>query len=483
LLGTDSGDKRPLVVDLDGTLLKTDLLFESANEYVVRHPFRSYRVARWLLCGKGKLKACLAERVEIDPATLPYNKQLLAWLREEKAKGRHLVLATASHRLLAQQVSEHLGIFDAVVASDETVNLKSHRKRDELVGRYGDRGFDYVGNGTADLVVWKSAQRAYVVSASSSLIAKARLAGNVAQVFNDGRQPVAKSLVRSLRPHQWVKNLLIFVPLFAAHRHGDVSSVGRALLALVAFCLAASGTYLLNDVIDVEHDRHHFKKARRPFASGDLSLLWGWLGWPVLFFAAFAIAGWLLPTGLVVALAVYVALTVGYSLWLKRIVMVDVLVLAGLYSLRVAAGAYAIEVVLSFWLLAFSLFMFLSLALIKRYSELKSGDDGEGRRIRGRGYFQNDLDVVQSLGTGAGYIAVLVLALYIEDAYTAELYPSPRFIWLACPLLLYWISRAWVIAHRGQMHDDPIVFALKDRVSWLVVACLIVLFVLAGLVP
>jgi 4-hydroxybenzoate polyprenyltransferase/phosphoserine phosphatase len=482
-LATDSGDERPLVVDLDGTLLKADLLVESANQFVVRHPFRLYRLACWLRSGKSTLKARLAEQVEIDPATLPYHEQVLAWLRHQKEQGRRLVLATACHRRLAERVSEHLGLFEEVLASEERANLKSRCKRDVLVERYGDHGFDYVGNCAADLAVWQSAQCAYVVSSSPSLIAKAHSVSNVVQVFDNGRQPVAKSLVRSLRPHQWVKNLLVLVPLFAAHLHGDLTSVLRALLALIAFCLAASGTYLLNDLIDVEHDRHHFQKARRSFASGDLSLLWGWLAWPMLFFGAFAIAGWLLPTALVVALAVYVVLTVSYSLRLKRVVMVDVLVLAGLYALRVAAGAYAIEVTLSFWLLAFSLFIFLSLALIKRYSELRAGEDGDGRRIRGRGYFHEDLDVVQSLGTGAGYIAVLVLALYIEDAHTAELYSSPRFIWLACPLLLYWISRAWVIAHRGQMHDDPIVFALKDRVSWLVGACLIVLFVLAGLVP
>lgn len=221
MLGTDSGDERPLVVDLDGTLLKTDLLIEGANQFVFRHPLRLYRLVRWLRSGKSTLKACLAEQAEIDPATLPYHKQLLTWLRQQKEQGRHLVLATASHRLLAQGVSEHLGLFDEVLAGAEGANLKSHRKRDELVKRYGDHGFDYVGNCAADLAVWQSAQCAYVVSSSPSLIAKARSVSNVVQVLDNGRQPVATSLFRSLRPHQWVKNLLVFVPLFAAHpAHG-----------------------------------------------------------------------------------------------------------------------------------------------------------------------------------------------------------------------------------------------------------------------
>lgn len=482
-MGSDPFGKRPLVVDLDGTVLKTDLLVETASQFITRHPFRSYRLVHWLLSGKSTLKKRLAEQGEIDPQWLPYNEPVLTWLRDQKAQGRRLILATASHFALAQSVADHLDLFEEVVASDADTNLRSKRKRDELVSRYGDHGFDYVGNGAADLAVWSSAQCAYVVSSSPRLIARARLVSNVVQVVGTERRPIFKSLVRSLRLHQWVKNLLVLVPLFTAHRYGDMPSVARAVLASAAFCLIASSAYLLNDLADVSHDRHHRKKSRRPLAAGDLSLVYGWVAWPALLVAAFALAGWLLPAPLVGALAGYFVLTVSYSLRLKQVAAVDVLVLAGLYTLRVAAGAFAIDVPLSFWLLAFSLFFFFSLALIKRYSELKAGGEDGGHGTRGRGYFHKDLEVVQGLGTSAGYIAVLVLALYIQDARTAELYSSPRFIWLACPLLLFWISRAWIIAHRGQMHDDPIVFALKDRVSWLVGICLVVLFLMAGLVP
>ncbi len=401
-MGSDPFGERPLVVDLDGTLLKTDLLAETASQFLTRHPFRSYRLVRWLLSGRSTLKARLAEQGEMDPRVLPLNEPLLAWLRDQKAQGRHLVLATASNVVLAQRVADHLDLFEEVVASDADSNLKSECKRDELVSRYGDHGFDYVGNGTADLAVWSSARCAHVVSSSPRLIARARSLSNVVHVMDSGHGPAFKSLLRSLRPYQWVKNLLVWIPLLAAHRYGDVASVTQALLATVVFCLVASSAYLLNDLADVDHDRHHREKRRRPFAAGDLSLVYGWVAWPVLLGAAFALAGCLLPLPLVGALAGYFVLTVSYSLRLKRVVIVDVLVLAGLYTLRVAAGAFAIDVPLSFWLLAFSLFFFFSLALIKRYSELKSCDEDGGHSTRGRGYYHKDLEVVQGLGTSSG---------------------------------------------------------------------------------
>lgn len=475
-----AGPPTPLVVDLDGTLIKTDLLFETANRFVTRHPFQAPRLAAWLASGKSVLKTRLAEACDIDAAALPYNESLITWLREQKAQGRRLVLATASHRRLAEAVARHLGFFDDVLATEGETNLKSRHKRDRLVNLFGEHGFDYVGNDAADLAVWKSADRAYVVSSSAALVKRVRALGRGVEVFDDGRPPVAASLFKALRLHQWMKNLLILVPLFAAHRYGDEASLLQALLAFFVFGLTASSVYLLNDLVDVADDRHHPRKRRRPFASGDLGLVHGWLAWPALVVPAFAIAGVYLPPAFLASLAAYFVLTLAYSLHLKQLAVVDVLTLAGLYTLRIIAGAAAIAVPLSFWLLTFSMFVFLSLAFIKRFSELKSArGQGMSGQLRGRGYFPDDIEMVSSLGAGAGYIAVLVLALYIQDSHTAELYRNPHLIWLACPLLLYWISRAWLITHRGQMHDDPIVFALKDRVSWVVGACFIAVFVLA----
>ncbi len=473
----------PLVVDLDGTLIKTDLLAETASRFLIKQPFRFFMLLVWLTQGRSALKLRLAESICIDVAALPYNEALLSWLRQEKARGRSIVLATASHRLLADQVAEHLALFDEVFATDGNTNLKANAKRDALVSRYGKRGFDYVGNDWPDVAVWQSAAQAHVVSRLPRLIDKVRSHGNLGLTMDDGKPPLAVALFKAMRPHQWMKNLLVFIPLLAAHRYGVSTSVLQALLAFVVFGLTASSVYLLNDLVDVTDDRHHPRKRARPFAAGHLSLLHGWLAWPLLLALAFTLAGLGLPWRFTASLAAYFVLTVAYSLRLKQMPIVDVLTLAGLYTLRIIAGAAAVAVPLSFWLLSFSMFLFLSLAFIKRYSELRQAREAsQSSALRGRGYDPQDLELVSSLGGSAGYIAVLVLALYIQDSHTASLYATPRFIWLACPLLLFWISRAWLIAHRGNMHDDPIVFALKDRVSWAVAALFALVFVLAKVV-
>ena len=471
-----------LVVDLDGTLIKTDLLVETASRFLIEQPFRFFKLLIWLAEGKGALKSHLAESTSIDVASLPYNEELITWLRAEKSQGRRIVLATASHRVLADLVAAHLDLFEDVFATDGITNLKANAKRDVLIGRYGERGFDYVGNDWPDLSVWQVAAKAHVVSGSSRLIEKARGHGNLGILMGDGKPPLAVALFKAMRPHQWMKNLLVFIPLLAAHQYVHIVSVMQTLLAFVVFGLTASSVYLLNDLVDVADDRHHARKRNRPLASGNLSLLHGWVAWPVLLLLAFALAGLTcgLPGRFTASLGGYFVLTVAYSLRLKQIPIVDVLTLAMLYTMRIIAGAAAIAVPLSFWLLSFSMFVFLSLAFIKRYSELRAARDaGQVGILRGRGYDPQDLELVSSLGGSAGYTAVLVLALYIQDSHTASLYATPTIIWLACPLLLFWISRAWLIAHRGNMHDDPIVFALKDRLSWVIVALFIAVFVLA----
>jgi 4-hydroxybenzoate polyprenyltransferase/phosphoserine phosphatase len=470
----------PLVVDLDGTLIKVDLLFETTSRFLTLHPLLGLQLVRWPASGKTALKTRLSEDVEVDAASLPYNERLLAWLREARAAGRRLVLATASHRRFAEAVAAHLGLFDEVFATDGNTNLKSGHKRDLLVSRYGERNFDYVGNSSSDLVVWQAARCAYVVSTSASLIAKARTTANVEQVFTDEKPPLVKSLFRALRPQQCLKNLLVFVPLLAAQRYADKASVIEALLAFVVFGLTASSVYLLNDLVDVADDRRHARKRYRPFAAGDLSMLNGWVTWPTLLVGAFTLAVLTLPGQFVAALFTYFALTLAYSLMLKRRAVIDVLTLAGLYTLRIIAGAAAISVPLSFWLLTASIFIFLSLAFVKRFSEIKiARDNNETGLLHGRGWLPGDLELASTLGSCAGYLSVLVLALYIQDSHTADLYKTPKLIWLACPLLLFWISRVWLVAHRGKMHDDPVIFALKDRASWLTGICLIGTFLVA----
>ena len=460
----------PVVVDLDGTLIRSDLLLECGNRWMTQHPLGFLPLLGHLLRGRPALKAWLAQVAGPDVSALPYHEGLLTWLRAQRAAGRRLVLATASDGRLARQVADHLQLFDEVLASDGQTNLKGQAKRDALVARFGEQGFDYVGNDQADVSVWASAAQAHVVSDDAALVQRARETGRVGQVFGSERRPFMSALLKALRLHQWAKNLLVFVPLLAAHVYGDVRHVMQALLAFLAFGLAASGVYLLNDLSDVEDDRHHPRKRQRPFAAGHLSLLLGWALWPVLLLAGLVLAWQGVSTSFAATLLVYITVTTLYSFWLKQRVMVDVLTLAILYTLRIVGGGVAIGVPLSFWLLLFSMFLFLSLALIKRYSELKAAREaGRSSVLRGRGYAPDDLEMVASLGGSAGFISVLVLALYVQDSQTAHLYATPHAIWGLCPLMLFWISRAWLIAHRGQMHDDPIVFALRDRVSWMVV--------------
>lgn len=472
--------ERPLVVDLDGTLIKTDLLFETASEFVTSHPFQSLMLFGWLRESKSCLKERLAQFSRLEVVELPYNKALVAWLHQQKALGRQIILATASHQLLAERVASHLKLFDEVIATDRSINLKANAKRNALVDRFGLGGFDYVGNDRPDIPVWKSSNRAYLVSSSDAFIAEVGRIGNLEEVFQDEKAAVSQSVFKALRPHQWLKNLLVFIPLLAAHQFTEFSSVANAVIAFLIFGLAASSVYLLNDICDIANDRHHPRKRHRPFAAGNLSLLLGWMLWPIMLLMAFGIAAITLPLNFVVILAAYFVLTLAYSLRLKQSAILDVVTLAGLYTIRIVAGAAAIGAQLSFWLISFSVFIFLSLAFIKRFSELKSArSNGHEGNIRGRGYVHQDLELVSSMGASAGYLSVLVLALYIQDIHTAEMYATPQIIWLACPILLYWISRAWLIAHRGQMHDDPIVFAIKDRASWIVASCFLGVFALA----
>ena len=472
----------PIIVDLDGTLIKTDLLFESANQFLASKPLAFGRLIFWLFKGRPYLKAQLAKHFSLDPALLPYNQALLTWLGERAKLGVTIYLATASNHSLADSVAKHLGIFTGVFASNEEMNLKSERKRDLLVQQFGEQGFDYIGNESADVVVWLSAKRAHVVSTSKALIAKAASHGNLGEVFAAEKPGGASALLKEMRVYQWVKNCLIFVPLLAAHQLANPLGWAQAFIAFLAFCFCASAVYLLNDLVDISNDRLHPRKRFRPFAAGHLSLLTGWVLWPILLLLAFVFAFLFLPSAFTFVLAAYFFITVAYSFALKRYAILDVLVLAGLYTIRILAGAVAVSVPVSFWLLTFSMFLFLSLAFVKRFSELKTAQEqGNGGKLAGRGYAPDDLEIVSMMGVAAGYLSILVLAFYIQDSYTAVLYRTPQIIWLACPLLLYWVSRTWVITHRGNMTDDPIIFAIKDRTSWIVAVCFALIFILASL--
>lgn len=464
---------RPLCVDLDGTLIHTDLLVESALALLAHKPWLILSMPMWLLRGgKAGLKREIAQRVQLSAATLPYNQDVVEWVREQQAH-RPTVLCTASDSALAQQVAEHLGIFSETIASDGRHNLSGHNKATVLVDRYGERGFDYAGNATVDLHVWRHAHAAAVVESGSRLTAAAARVTEVERSFKT-RAPSLRLWAKALRLHQWIKNVLVFLPILAAHRILDVPAIATSLIAFACFGLCASSVYISNDLLDLASDRQHHRKRNRPFAAGLLPLYQGPIAAALLLIAAFVVAIGM-SRSFAVVLACYYVLTTSYSLKLKRMMMLDVVVLAMLYTSRILAGSAAIHASHSFWLLAFSMFFFLSLAMVKRYIELLSAQKAGKVKASGRGYDVEDIPLIQSLGSSSGYLAVLVLALYIDSTASSLLYRHPHFLWLLCPLLLYWISRTWAIAHRGIMHDDPVVFAVTDNTSR-------VLLVIAGVI-
>jgi 4-hydroxybenzoate polyprenyltransferase/phosphoserine phosphatase len=468
----------PIAVDLDGSLVRTDTLHELALALLRTRPLDVLRLPLWLLRGKAYLKHEVAARVGIDASTLPYNEPLLAWLKEQKQAGRRLVLCTAADGLVAHAVAEHLGIFDQVLVSGEDVNLSGPRKREALEREFGPRGFDYVGNSRIDLEVWSGANAAVVVSASESLAFRASQVSQLLAVF---RQPVRPAtLAKALRVHQWIKNLLLFVPLIAAHQLGDATLVGAGLLAFVAFSLCASGVYVANDLMDLESDRAHPRKRNRPFASGALPIALGVVLAPMLMLAGISIA-LLLGTAFAGWLTAYLALTAAYSARLKRLLLVDCVVLALLYTLRVVAGAAATGIELSFWLLAFSVFLFFSLAFVKRYVELRGAAERSGAQIRGRGYLVQDTAIVQAIGIASGYASVVILALYLQGDTVLSLYALPQAMWGAVLLMLFWVSWIWMKAGRGEVDDDPVVFAARDLTSLVVGLGIVLCFVVAKL--
>jgi 4-hydroxybenzoate polyprenyltransferase len=458
---------RPLAVDLDGTLVRTDTLWESVLLLVRRHPWTILMLPLWLFGGRAAFKRRVAERLILDPAALPYRGELVDALQRAATAGRKLFLSTAADARVANAVAEHLGFFEGVLASDGTQNLKAGHKREALEARFGRRGFDYIGDSSADLVVFEGAERGYLVDASSSVAARGA-APNVRVVST--RKSRAKAAFKALRVHQWSKNALVLLPVVLAPIRPTFAVLEHAALAMVALSLCASAGYVFNDLVDVGADRAHATKRRRPFASGALPLQYGPPLLVLLLGASFGVAFATLPLAFVGMLALYLILTLAYSFYFKSKLLADVILLAWLYTHRVIAGGVATSIPISAWLLAFCMFLFFSLAFAKRYIELRQAA-GKQDKIRRRGYYAQDLEMVAPMGTAAGFMAVLVFCLYIESA-GAVAYTRPWLLWLICPMLLYWVARIWFLAHRGEMNDDPVKFAITDRRSWLLFAAI-----------
>lgn len=465
-----------LVVDVDGTLIRTDLLQESVFAILRRNALYLFMLPIWLLKGRAHLKQMLAERVEMSAALLPYREDLLTYLRAEHAAGRKLLLATASNIRFAKAIADHLGIFADALGSTQTENLKGARKLAHIRQTLGDSAFAYAGDSVADLPIWGSAAAAVLVDAPSGLRKQVEKRTAVVREFED-KNDVVRALFRAMRPHQWLKNTLIFVPLVLAHKLDQSLYLQHSILAFIAFCMCASSVYLLNDMLDLAADRQHPSKRFRPFAAGNLSIKYGVVAMVLLLLSSLVVALFLPPLFLAMLILYYLC-TLAYSIWLKEAALIDTLMLASLYTLRLIAGAAAIPVMPSFWLLAFSMFIFLSLALIKRYSELLVlASQGKGKLI-GRAYHTEDMESLAQSGIASGYLAVMVMAFYINSDAVVRQYARPEALWMLCPIMLYWISRMWLQTRRGEMLDDPVVFAIKDVRTYglgvLVVAVLLI---------
>ena len=463
----------PLCVDLDGTLTRSDTLHEgfcalATGPYVVSTLLLLFR-------GRAAFKQAVAAQAPIDPSLLPYNETLLAYLRAQKSAGRYLVLATAANQRVANSIAEHFGIFDEVIASDGVHNLKGEAKAHALVARFGAKGFCYAGNATSDLAIWRQAASAIVVNAPSSALAEVRQSMIVELVIED-QPPLLPELVKAMRPHQWIKNILVFVPILTAHALTEMSAWIGGVILFAAFCCTASAIYLINDLLDLSADRAHPRKRLRPFARGAVPLPIGVLAAIILLAAGLALAqighvAWII--------VLYALMSVAYSFRLKELPLVDVFMLGALYTIRLYGGGEATGHRLSLWLLGFSSFLFLSLALLKRVEEMTSLGNSGGSKAARRGYSPADTPILQLFGVASAFASSIVLSLFVQSEASAQNYASPNLLWMVVPLLLFWQCRMWLAGARGYMHHDPIVFAVKDRVSWAIGAAVSLVLIAA----
>jgi 4-hydroxybenzoate polyprenyltransferase len=468
----------PLAVDLDGTLMRGDVFMEGMMRFLFANPLRLPKLIGWLMRGRAYAKARLEADAPTDPALLPYDERVVSWLKEERARGRTIVLATAADAASARAVADHVGVFDEVIASDGATNMKSRRKAERLAARFPD-GFVYAGNEPADLKVWAAAQRAVVVNAPGPLAAAAARRFAVEKTFApDGG--ALRALVKAIRPQQWAKNALVFLPLLLAQGWMEAAAWRDAALAFFALSFAASSLYLVNDASDIDADRRHHRKRARPFASGRLPLPLGLAASVALAAGGLALGA---LAGVLPLVIVYMLMSGGYTLWLKRKRLVDVFLLAGMYMIRIVIGGVATAHYASTWLLAFSCFFFLSLALAKRVTEVDTAAAMGGSGLSRRGYLDSDGPILKMMGVGAGFVSCLVLALYLQSDTVAANYSQPFFLWALPASVMFWLCRVWLLTDRGEMHDDPLIFAFRDWVSLWVGAIAGAAFLAAVLTP
>ncbi|MEO6837818.1 MAG: UbiA family prenyltransferase [Ginsengibacter sp.] len=455
----------PLVVDLDGTLIHTDLLYEGVLMLVKRNPLYIFKFLLWVLKGKAYFKNEIFKIAKLRYDLLPYNKELLNFLQSESSNGRKLILATASLKSNAQEISKVYPIFDKIYGT-EKINLKGVNKLKILIDDFGKSGFDYIGNSHSDLAIFSSSRFSYLVTPTKSLERKTRQISDLRGVWKS-QKPHLRDYIKAIRAYQWIKNILIFVPLITSHRFYSFNLILDSIAAFFAFSFAASAGYIINDLLDLNADRSHPRKKKRPFASGKLSIPTGIILSVILLSGGLVIASQLNSHFLIILLG-YFVISFLYSLYFKKIILFDVFILAFLYSTRIIAGGTATHISISFWLVSFSTFIFLSLAFVKRYSELMKITEESDLKYRGREYRKVDLNLLQIMGIASGFLSVVVFSLYINSPEVRQLYSRPKILWTISFALLFWISHLWLITNRGEMTDDPIVYAIKDKISYLI---------------
>ncbi len=469
----------PLCVDLDGTLIDSDLLWECILQLLKKNPLCLFLIPFWLMKGgRPYLKRQLAQRTSLQPENIPYNQELLDFLLAERDHGRQLILVTATDQQLAEKIAAHTPIFDHVYGTRAGQNLRGQTKAEFLQTLFGERAFDYAGDSSSDMHVWRVSRGAYVVGSETT-------ASRVASVTEVHRCFARKGgdlgcWARAIRVHHWSKNLLMLAALLLAHRLSWHPLV-MTLLGMVFFGLCSSGVYIVNDLLDLHSDREHPWKKERPFASGRLSIAAGAGASVILFGAAFALGAAVLNWRFVGVMALYAVAAIWYSLQLKRIAVLDVFVLSSFYSIRIWAGALITQTPLSQWLLGFSLFFFLSLAMAKRYSELMHAADLADSGNSGRNYRVADRELLLSIGIASCFSAIVILSLYVHSNEVVVLYRRPEILLLLCPLILYWTSYIWLKAHRGELNEDPVTLAMRDSVSYGVAAAGLAIMMLSSL--
>jgi len=455
-----------LCVDLDGTLVRSDTLHENILLLLRTSPRSLVSALATLSHGRAAFKRAVSSRVALRPDLLPYNEKLVAYLAEQAAQGRRILLVTAADRLVADGVAEHLGIFEGVLASDGSTNLKADAKVSQIRRYLNGEHFEYAGDSRSDIPVWKAAAAAILVNPTSSIRQALRNSGvPITMEFCDGGKFWA--FIRAMRIYQWSKNLLIFAPLFLSHTILEAAKLAITAEAFVAFSAAASAIYVINDLLDLDSDRQHVRKRHRPIAAGTLSIMEA-TALAILLLVISLVISLRMPPHAGILLVLYLVSSFAYSIFVKTQVFLDVITLAGLYTVRLLFGGVVASIVISAWTLAFSIFFFTSLATCKRLSELRGDGVKNKGPLPGRAYSQTDLLSLTALATSSGYVAVLILALYLNSPEVVVLYGHPRVLWFLVPVLMYWISRTIMMANRGAMHDDPIVFAFGDRASQVV---------------